>query len=256
MKSTNYALRCGFPIGSRIIKKTGVAAQASPTRWFVGLVALFVGMSGVTFATEPTSPINIITPEDSAKLGKFTTDSVQVVINQSEITGFKPLLILYKDGKRLKQMGVDLRPEAIENPDKESKDKLGLATIEAVPEKFWRDVEPGVYAHKVRIEANIRGESGSLIEEEWVRWRTDGNRLELLDIQQYSELVEKRQKATDEQGKPIELLIGRDIKTESVGKPVIEKRGTQVGSEGVLLERPVSLNKQEIELSQDEKDED
>lgn len=255
MKSTRHALPCGFRIRHRIIEKPRVKILTLRAPWFAGFLALLVGISGVAFATEPTSPINIITPEDSAKSGEFTTDSVQVMINESEILGFKPLLILYKDGKRLEQMGVDLRPKPIRNPDEESKQKLSLATMEAVPEKFWRRVEPGVYAHKVRIEANIRGESGSLIEEEWVRWRTDGRQLELLDIQQYSALVEKRQKATDEHGKPIELLIGKDIKTELVAKPVIEKRSTQIGSEGVLLERPVSLNKQEAELSQDEKEE-
>lgn len=266
MKPTHFGYPIGYPVGELTgieqhtetpnTKKIDLRSMCTPILLLIGLSALFIGISKTAFASEPTSPIRIITPEDSAKEGKFTTDNVQVIINQSEIDGFKPLLILFKEGERVDRMAIDLRPEPIKNPDAKSKQELSMAKTEAVPEQFWQKVEPGVYAHKIRIEANLRGESGSLIEENWVRWRTNGQQFELLDIQQYSDLVEKREEATDENGKPIEVLIGKDIKTKLVAKPVIEKRGTQIGSEGVLLERQVSLSQQELKDSQDEREED
>lgn len=266
MKPTHFGYSIGYPIVDLAgteqhtkrpdIKTINLRSIRPPILMVIGLIALFIGISGNAFATEPTSPINIITPEDSAKEGKFTTDNVQVLINQKEINGFKLMLILFQNGKRLERLAIDLRAEPIKNPNPESQQELSLAKMEAVPDTFWKRVEPGIYAHKIRIEANIRGESASLIDEEWVRWRTDGTKLELLNIQQYSDLIEKRQKATDENGKPIEVLIGKDIKTELIAKPVIEKRGTQIGSEGVLLEREVGLSKQELKESQDERDED
>lgn len=241
---------------SRFLTKYSAGTEIVVSGLRAVLAGAIIGLPLAVIATEPTTSIEIVTPEDLMRAGKFTTNQVEVVFREKEISGFKPLLILFHNGKQIDQLGIDLRPEHVDDQDQGSGQEYSSTRIEAVPVEFWKRVEPGVYAHKIRIEANLRDGAGSLIEEEWVRWRTDGQRVELLDIEHYSALVDKPEYSTDANGKPVAVLTGLDVKLENPGKATMEKPDARIGNDGVRAEQPVKLKIQELERSLDESNED
>ncbi len=236
--------------------KTVSRTTTTGVLFVAALTTLLFTLNEPVGATEPTTPIEIITPEDSARSGKFTTDMVEVIMSEKEIIGYKALMILFQNGKRINGLAVALDTKPLANTEDGSKQGLSVAKIAAVPKKFWKEVKPGIYAHKIRIEANLKGGSGSLLLDEWVRWRTDGERVELLTIERYSALVEKTETAIGADGNQILILRGGGIKLADPGKPTMEKIDTRIGDDGVRLERSGALKKEEMNRSLDESKED
>ena len=223
-----------------------------------GFCLLLIGLTGKVTATEPTSPIEIITPEDLARLGEFTTSEIKVVFHEAELNGFKSSLILFQNGKQIEQTQVKLRLVSMNKTDEKLVEKLSVARIQAVPDEFLRQVEPGIYAHKIRIEAKLRNSEELLVEEEWIRWRNDGGRVELLDIESYSALVEKAELSNDASGRPIRILLGGAEKLSKPAERTMEKPDAQIDGDGdgVRLEQPVIYKKQELKNALDESKED
>ena len=88
-----------------------------------------------------------------------------------------------------------------------------------------------------------------------MRWRTDGKGVELLTIERYSALTEQVEAPTGPNGGRALILRGADIKLDKPGEPQQDRFDTRIGSDGVLPERPVKLEDQELRRSLDERDE-
>jgi hypothetical protein len=152
---------------------------------------------------------------------------------------------------------LDLKLERIETPSdgEQPAGAVSLATIPAVPDSLLRQVEPGIYAHKVHVTAQIQQGVPPLEVAAWVRWRTDGKGVELLTIERYSALTEQVETTTGPDGGQALNFRGADIKLDQPGEPQRDRFDTRIGSDGVLPERPVKLRSQELQRSLDERDE-
>jgi hypothetical protein len=209
-------------------------------------------------ATEPTPPVEIVTPEEAAEAEGVVRDQVEIRVRKDQVTGLKTRVILFQNGRELLQTALDpdFRP-APEDRAQEVEGPVIVARIPAVPQEFVSRVEPGVYANKVVVEAGLQGEgAGNYEASEWVRWRTDGKRVQLLTGERYSELTERAETAAGEAGGPVLVLQGAERVMAEPDKPVPSRIDTRVGDGGVVPERPVQLKKDELERSFDERDED
>jgi hypothetical protein len=207
-------------------------------------------------ATNPTKPVEIVTPEDVYARERIMPDTVQIRVREDEVRSFETRAILFRDGERVLEQELAPRFQRSEaGLDEGQPGAVLTATIPAVPDTLLRRVEPGIYAHKIAVTAQIQEGVPPLEVSAWVRWRTDGERVELLTIERYSALTEAAEAAVGPDGQRTLVLRGGDLRLESPGEPQRERFGTQVGSEGVLPERPPTLKDQELRRSLDERDE-
>jgi hypothetical protein len=229
---------------SRLIGAAGLSALA----W------LFCATPAL--ATNPTKPVEIVTPEEVYARERIMPDTVQILVREQEVRSFRTRTILFRNGERMLEQELAPRFERSEaERDGEQPGPVLTATIPAVPDNLRQRVEPGVYAHKIEVTAQIEEGVPPLEVSAWVRWRTDGERVEILTIERYSALTEEVEGAVGPDGKRTLVLRGGDLRLEAPGEPQRERFGTQVGSEGVLPERPPTLKDQELRRSLDERDE-
>jgi len=219
--------------------------------------------SGASYATEPTDPVQIITPEESAFGGEITRNFVRI-ISETENVGISSInLLLYQQGKLLREQRLNPSFEKVEmplNPDAKSHKENGgapavrlVAEIEAVPEELWREVEKGVYAHQLEVIAKLP--QGELVVSDWVRWETNGERVRLLDAETYDSLTEARELTKDAQGRPIMIFTGIDLKIDEDDRPQKIDFETRV-DEGAVPEQELQLKEFELENQFDEREED
>jgi hypothetical protein len=230
----------------RLRRATGLTALA----W------LFCAVSAL--AINPTKPVEIVTPEEVYERERIMPDIVQIRVREGEVRSFQTRTILFRNGERIFEQ--KLAPPFQRSEAERDGDQPGpvlTATIPAVPDALRQQVKPGVYAHKVEVTAQIEEGVPPLEVSAWVRWQTDGERVEILTIERYSALTEEVEAAVGPDGKRTLVLRGGDIRLEAPGEPQLERFGTQVGGdEGVLPERPPTLNEQELRRSLDERNED
>jgi hypothetical protein len=208
-------------------------------------------------AINPTKPVEIVTPEEVYERERTMPDTVQIRVREDEVRSFRTRTILFRNGERMFEQELAPRFQRREaERDGEQPGIVLTATIPAVSDAMRQRVEPGVYAHKVEVTAEIEEGVPPLEVSAWVRWRTDGERIEILTIERYSALTEEVEAAVGPDGNQTLVLRGGDVRLEAPGEPQRERFGTQVGSEGVVPERPPILDEQELRRSLDERDED
>ncbi len=237
------------------------AFQALPSV-FIAIVLLGLSPQALApaMATEPSVPVEIITPEARAESGRITTDQLEIHITEGAVKEYKATIELLRAGVRVLQQPLELKVERtrLDSDEKQPADAPGIlvARLAAVPEEIWRKVEPGVYAHKVRVEAVLVEGEGPLVVEDWVRWRTDGKTVEYLTIETYSALTEETESSVDALGRKVVVFTGRDVKLEREEKSEKVEFDTRVDEGGIRPEVQEELRTFELKNQLDESKED
>jgi hypothetical protein len=209
-------------------------------------------------ATPPTPPVEIVTPDEAARIEGVVRDEVEIRIREDQVTGLKTRVILFREGRELMEAAIDTNFQRLREEDEQAGEgPLSVARIPAVPQEFVSRAEPGVYAHKIIVEVGLLGEgAGNYVAYEWVRWRTDGERVELLTGERYSALTERVDTAVEADGERVLVFQGSGRELADSDRPVPPRFDTRVGDGGVVPEQPVELKDHELKRSLDERDED
>lgn len=220
-----------------------------------GLGAL-VWFTSFALATNPTRPVEIVTPEEVFATERVMPDKVEIRVREDEVQSLDVRTILYREDTRVREQKLDLQFErtAAGGDEDGPGGPVSLATVTAVPESMLQQLEPGIYAHKIEVTAHAKGVP-PLEVSAWIRWRTDGDRVELLTLEQYSALVEQAEASIGPDGEGTVVLRGSEIAFEKPGEPQGDRFDIRVGSDGVVPERVVEPKDQDSQRVLDERDE-
>ena len=120
-----------------------------------GLTALvWLSCAAPASATNPTKPVEIVTPEEVFERERIMPDTVQIRVREGEVRVLDARIILFRGGAQVLEQKLDLKLERIETPS-ESEQPAGaisLATIgragHLAPANPARHLRPQGPAHR------------------------------------------------------------------------------------------------------------
>lgn len=212
-----------------------------------------VALVSQAWALEPQTPVTIVTPDHRLArelglgLAQGDAPAALILVDRAEVAGMEIRRELLHRGEtvRTTQLEPALQPARLEGFVEQPLPPL----VES-----YRGLEPGVYADSITVVAKLEGaDAAPLVEQAWLRFRTDGERFEFLDLERYSAAVEQAEASVAPDGSPALVLQGTDVKTSGSGRPGFDQ---QIGPQGTLPEQPVELRDAERNRFIDEGRED
>jgi hypothetical protein len=219
-----------------------------------------MALAGMTLATqawalEPQTPVTIVTPghplarELGIELAQGDAPAALIILDRAEVVGMEIRRELTRRGEMVRTTQLEPAPEPA---------RLEGFLEQPVPPlvESYRGLEPGIYADSITVVAKLEGaDAAPLVEQAWVRFRTDGERFEFLDLERYSAAVEEPEVSVAPDGAPVLVLRGTDVKVDDggSGRPGYDQ---PIGPEGAVPEQPVKLRDAERTRFMDERRED
>jgi hypothetical protein len=215
------------------------------TKWIAGLIALTVVLAiQLNYAIGPSLPLEF---EDEAK--QRDPWKVSLRIDPRQIRLVKIERQIYTNGKRLR--AESMQPY-IEKP---SQDRENIAELSL----RFADIEklaPGAYAQKIVVEGNwIYGDSKKPLHlERWFYFAVGNGDVRRINLEQYSNIVEKMETTLDKRGEKIPIYTGIDLKGAI---PLSRTKGTFAvpvdpfgGATQEQLPKDIKRKKQEVDRSE------
>jgi hypothetical protein len=232
----------------------------SRSRCWLRITQAALALAGIALLTpawalEPQTPVTIVTPDHplarelGIELAQGNAPAALIFVDRAEVVDVQIRRELVHHGETVKT--TELEP-ALEPARLEGFIEQPLPSLV----ESYRGLEPGIYAESITIVARLEGaDAAPLVEQAWLRFRTDGERFEFLELERYSAAIEQAEASVAPDGSPALVLRGTDVKTDDSGsgRPGFDR---PIGPQGAVPEQPVKLRDVERERFIDEGRED